>query len=192
MEKSSRHSEITGDFAEALVLYWLSKSGYECACVDHTGIDLIACKKDGSQRLGISVQGRSRHAGTEKKHVNLHPFENAREACRSFGCDPFSAIVVDGANVIRCFLLPLDHLEQIATGKKGTTRYWLMSEEFLEKRRTDPKVRWFELQLNGTARYEQRVGRTTPMWAPVYTIRGRLLVAGWQYQPDADQCGLDP
>jgi hypothetical protein len=26
MKKSTRHSKITGDFAEALVLYWLSKS----------------------------------------------------------------------------------------------------------------------------------------------------------------------
>jgi len=44
MIRSSRHSKITDDFAEALVLYWLSKSGCECATVDHTGIDLIASK----------------------------------------------------------------------------------------------------------------------------------------------------
>jgi hypothetical protein len=130
MEKSSRHKKITGDFAEALVLYWLSESGYECACVDRTGIDLIACTKDGLERMGISVQGRSRYAGTERESVNLHPFENAREACRSFGCVPYSAIVVDGANVIRCILLPLDRLEQIATGKIGGTRYWPMSDRF--------------------------------------------------------------
>ena len=54
MEKSTRHQKITGDFAEALVLYWLSKSGYECACIDHTGIDLIAAKSDASERMGIS------------------------------------------------------------------------------------------------------------------------------------------
>jgi hypothetical protein len=132
MEKSTRHKKITSDFAEARVLYWLSKSGYECACVDHTGIDLIACTKDGLERMGISVQGRSRYAGTEKESVNLHPFENAREACKSFGCVPYSTIVVDGANVIRCFLLPLDHLERIATGKKGGIRYWPMSDRFLK------------------------------------------------------------
>jgi len=44
--KSTRHSKITGDFAEALVLYWLSRSGFECARVDHTGIDLIARNPD--------------------------------------------------------------------------------------------------------------------------------------------------
>jgi hypothetical protein len=145
MEKSSRHSKITGDFAERLVLYWLSKIGYECAWVDHTGIDLIACTKDGSQRMGISVQSRSRYAGTEKNSVSLHPFEKARVPCKSFGLIPHAAIVVDGADVIRCFLVPLDHLETIAGGKK--TRVFPMSERFLEKCREDPKIRWFELGL---------------------------------------------
>lgn len=40
--KSSRHSKITGDYGEALVLYLLSKYGFECARVDHISIDLIA------------------------------------------------------------------------------------------------------------------------------------------------------
>lgn len=145
LKKSTRHAKIAGDFAEGLVLYWLSKSGYECVRVDHTGIDLIACTKNGKRRMGISVQGRSRHAGTEKASVNLHPFEAAREACRSFKCVPYSAIVVDGGNVIRCFLLPLDHLERIATGKADGTRYWLMSDKFLKRCCSDRKIRWFEL-----------------------------------------------
>src|SRR5262249_17028526 len=80
MEKSSRHSKITGDFAEVLVLYWLSKYGYECAWVDHTGIDLIAFK--GSERMGISVQCRSRYPGTEKRSVSVHKFEKARVPCK--------------------------------------------------------------------------------------------------------------
>ena len=42
ISKSSRHSKITGNFAEHFVLYWLSKYGFECAYVDHVGIDLIA------------------------------------------------------------------------------------------------------------------------------------------------------
>lgn len=46
MQKSSRHAKTTGDFGEALVLYWLSRQGYECARVDHTGIDLIASGRD--------------------------------------------------------------------------------------------------------------------------------------------------
>lgn len=42
VSKSSRHSKIAGDFAEALVMYWQSKYGFECAKVDYTGIDIIA------------------------------------------------------------------------------------------------------------------------------------------------------
>ena len=37
ISKSSRHSKITGDFGETLILYWLSKYGFECALVDHSG-----------------------------------------------------------------------------------------------------------------------------------------------------------
>jgi hypothetical protein len=144
-----KHSLWSGR-REALVLYWLSKSGYECARVDHTGIDVIACKKDGSERMGISVQGRSRYAGTEKASVNLHPFEDARKACAVFDLTPFSAIVVDEGSVIRCFLLALDHLESIATGSMGGQRYWLMTENFLNKCRADPEIRWFELELTGS------------------------------------------
>jgi hypothetical protein len=145
--KSSRHSKITGDFAEMLVLYWLSKSGYECAKIDHTGIDLIAARA-GSPRMGISVQGRSRLAGQEKDSVNLHQFEKAREACRPFDCAPYVAIVVDRLDLICCYLMPLDHLETIAGGK--ATRTWAMSDDFLSARRADPQIQWFELKLHGS------------------------------------------
>ena len=40
LKKSTRHSKITGDFAEGLILYLLSKHGFECAKVDHVGMDL--------------------------------------------------------------------------------------------------------------------------------------------------------
>ncbi len=153
MEKSTRHSKIAGNFAEALVLYWLSKCGYECACVDHTGIDLIACSKDGSERMGISVKARSRYDGTEEECVNLPPdgFKKAREACRSFGCIPFYAIVVDSIQGVRCFLLSLDHLEQIATGKSDKMRYWQMRKSFLDTYCTNPNIRWFELRPTNTS-----------------------------------------
>ncbi|MEK7654536.1 MAG: hypothetical protein AAB345_04675 [Patescibacteria group bacterium] len=41
IKKASRHQKITGDFGEALVLYWLSKHGFESLKVDHTGIDIM-------------------------------------------------------------------------------------------------------------------------------------------------------
>jgi hypothetical protein len=61
IQKSSRHSKITGDFAESLILYWLSKYGFESAKVDHTGIDLIARNTVTNEVMGISVKSRSRN-----------------------------------------------------------------------------------------------------------------------------------
>ena len=69
--KSSRHHKITGNFGEHFVLYWLSKYGFECAHVDHVGIDLIAKNPHTNERMGISVKTRSRAEGTEKTSVRL-------------------------------------------------------------------------------------------------------------------------
>jgi Holliday junction resolvase-like predicted endonuclease len=142
MTRSSRHSKITGDFAERLVLYWLSKSGYECVWVDHTGIDIIAAAKD-ETLIGISVQCRSRISGRGRESVSLHDFEKTREACRPFRCDPYSAIVVDRDGTIACYLVPLDHLEQIAGAK--IVRQWRMSDKFLKACQDDQKIARFEL-----------------------------------------------
>lgn len=147
MRKSTRHAKITGDFAEGLVLYWLSKYGYECARIDHTGIDLIAREPDGQTVLGISVKSRSRYAGTEKVSINLPPdgFEKASQACEAFGCVPYYAIVVDGGAAIRGFLVPLARLLEIAGGSHEGMRYWLMAERNLAEYRADPLVQRFEL-----------------------------------------------
>jgi hypothetical protein len=103
-------------------------------------MDLIACSKDGSVRMGVSVKGRSRDAGTEGVSVNLpiDGFWKAREACKSFGCIPYYAIVVDSVQGVRCFLLALADLEEIA--------YWQMQQGFLDRNRSDPRIQWFELR----------------------------------------------
>ena len=84
--KSTRHSKITGSFGEALVLYWLSKHGFECARVDHTGIDLIARNPHTGEFMGISVKSRSRSAGKEHTSVNISNdnFAKAEAACAAF------------------------------------------------------------------------------------------------------------
>src|SRR5687767_14009403 len=94
--KSTRHAKITGDFAEALVLYWLSKYGFECARVDYTGIDLIARNPHTDEVMGISVKSRCRMAGTEAECVTipLDNFEKATAARKAFGCTPYFAIVI--------------------------------------------------------------------------------------------------
>ena len=149
-KKSSRHSKITGDFGEALILYWLSRHGYECARVDHTGIDLIARDPVSSDRLGISVKCRSRAEGTEGDHVNVRKadFAKVREACVAFGCTPYLAIVIDEAERIHGLLLSLkDFLRWCPGGEKVCA--WPMSESRLAQYHVDPAIRHFEFRLHG-------------------------------------------
>jgi len=145
--KSSRHSKIVGDFGEALVLYWLSKDGFECARVDHTGIDLIARNRHTQELMGISVKSRSRFTGTKSDSINLSHdgFDKAREACHAFGCQPYYAIVVDADGFIRCFLLPLSYLEGLASGRADMS-YWRMSPAQLALYRSDKSIIFFELR----------------------------------------------
>lgn len=144
--KSTRHSKITGDFGETLVLYWLSKYGFECAKVDHTGIDLIARNPHTAEVMGISVKSRSRNIGKETEHMRISAdnFVKARTACESFKCIPYFAIVVDAGSVIRGFLMPMEHLLHIfPTTESGSS--WRMSDNYLQSYYSDPQIKIFEL-----------------------------------------------
>lgn len=144
--KSTRHSKITGDFGESLVLYWLSKHGFECACVDHTGIDLIAKNPYTDEVMGISVKSRSRDPGKETAYVNI-PNDNldkVRSACEAFGCVPYFAIVVDAADLIRVFITSLDHLAELFPPAKISIG-WKMKSSHLERYYSDPRIMIFEL-----------------------------------------------
>ncbi len=138
--KSSRHSKITGDFAEALVLYWLSKYGFECARVDHTGIDLIARNPHNNELMGISVKSRCRRKGTEGTYVRIpkEDFGKARRACEAFACVPYFATVVDEADTIRVFLTQMDDVQRMCASG------WRMGVKALQAYRKDPKVKIFE------------------------------------------------
>jgi Holliday junction resolvase-like predicted endonuclease len=148
MKKSTRHSKITGDFAEGLVLYWLSKYGYECARVDHTGIDLIARDPNTHELMGVSVKSRSRYKKTESWPVTVRrdEFDKARTACDVFKCVPYYAFVVDGDDVIRGFLVSLTHLLEIARERPDGDWDWLMARRNLSAYQTDSKVLRFELR----------------------------------------------
>lgn len=147
--KSSRHSKITGDFGEALILYWLSKYGFECARVDHTGIDLIASNPYTSEVMGISVKSRSRSLGKEGSNVVIDRdnFEKVEQACAAFGCVPYFAIVVDGKDVIHAFVISLKHLvEHYPAGIRVSN--WRMNEKSLVQYYSDPEVKIFELRTS--------------------------------------------
>jgi Holliday junction resolvase-like predicted endonuclease len=146
--KSSRHSKIAGDFGESLVLYWLSKHGFECAKVDHTGIDLIAKNPHTGQLMGISVKSRTRDNGTETDAVYIpaDDFEKVDVACEVFGCAPYFAIVVDASDLIRAFIIAKMDLLELFPVKKNS--YWKMSADYLKKYSDHEGVMMFELKTN--------------------------------------------
>ena len=152
--KSSRHSKITGDFGEALVLYWLSKHGFECVSVDHTGIDLLARNKHTSEIMGISVKSRSRDSDHESEFVSISRdnFEKAKNACRDFHCVPYFAIVVDAGGIIRVFVLPMSHLQRKYFPTGGATCAWKMTAKWREQYERDPKILIIEFQTKPTTR----------------------------------------
>jgi Holliday junction resolvase-like predicted endonuclease len=144
--KSTRHSKITGDFAEGLVLYWLSKHGFESARVDHTGLDLIARNPHTSELMGISVKARSRSVGTENSVLNVDRdnIEKLNAACEAFGCAPYFAFVVDAGSAIRCFIVTLQYVVTASGERKGLQ--WNMRPKDLERYQSDNQVIMFEFQ----------------------------------------------
>jgi Holliday junction resolvase-like predicted endonuclease len=150
--KSTRHSQITGDFAEALVLYWLSRDKFECARVNHTGIDLLARNRHTGELMGISVKSRSRFRGTETESlsVSTEEFKKVERACEAFGCQPYFAIVVDGGGWLRMFLTSMSHFRKVA--KSGQERvHWGMTKKHIERYRADAQIRSVELQISAVS-----------------------------------------
>jgi hypothetical protein len=143
--KSSRHSKIAGNFGEALILYWLSKNGFECASVDHTGIDIIARNSITQKLMGISVKTRTRVKGKERESVTIHSddFTKMDAACEAFGCIPYFAIVVDAEDSIKIFITSKLNFLKLAPKKKHS--YWKMHASALENYSKDEEVMTFEL-----------------------------------------------
>jgi hypothetical protein len=141
IDKSSRHSKITGDFAENLVLYWLSKYGFECARVDHTGIDLIAKNPNTGELMGISVKGRSRNEDRGDSHLPIRKdnFDKAQAACQAFNCTPYFAIVVDRENETLIFILSMEKLLTLFPPGERVSA-WKMREKWLNQYLVDPDI----------------------------------------------------
>lgn len=83
--------------------------------MDHTGIDIIAWNPHTREIMGISVKSRTRSEGAESEYVSIpnENIEKAEAACKSFGCVPYFAIVVDAGETVRVFILSMAHLLQL-------------------------------------------------------------------------------
>ncbi len=147
--EGSRHSKITGDFGETLVLYLLSKTGFECAQVDHTGIDIIARALKSKEVMGISVKSRSRTAGAEGTDITIRKddIEKAQNACKAFRCKPYFAFVIDEKGLIRVFFVSLKDMLKFRPGGSKTAA-WSMSDQQIQRYRDNRRVKWLELGLH--------------------------------------------
>jgi hypothetical protein len=148
IRKSTRHAKIAGDFGEALVLYWLSKFGFECALVDHTGIDIIARHPDRDEVMGISVKSRTRVPGTESTvlSIGVGNLTRADAACAAFKCKPYFAMVVDARDLIQVFVVSKERL--LKSRKDGGGVYWKMSDRLRAEYEVDKDVMRFELRTS--------------------------------------------
>ena len=149
IEKSKRHSKITGDFGETMVMYWLSKYGYDVARVDFTGIDLIAYNRKTKERLGITVKARSRMEGKSESHINLPKEKEVFRACESFGCKPYLAVIVDTVDVfnkIRLYLLPWTEMRKLHA--RGGNRSWGMKKSQIERYENNQKIKKITFDYN--------------------------------------------
>ncbi len=145
--KSTRNSKIVGNFGEALLLYWFSKHGSECANIDHTGIDLIVSTRKTGERMGISVKSRSRESGNQYSsiYVKNAEFKKADQACKAFGCKPYFAFVSDAADVIRVFVISKKHLlKRFPCGKRVCS--WKMTKKAVAAYNDSPEIMLFELK----------------------------------------------
>ena len=157
MGKSSRHSKISGDFGEYLVLYCLSKNGYECANIDHVGIDLIAVHpRRKKERMGISVKTRTRVLGTGKNSVDLtsNDVTFTKKYSKEFGVKPYVAIVVDvnekDRDVIYCFLMKLKVFTDLYPGGLNKKKScWSMTEAKIKEYRDNKEIIMFEFNHTG-------------------------------------------
>lgn len=150
IQKSSRHQNIIGKFGEWLICNWLSRSNFEVALVDQTGMDIIAYNNKTKERLGISVKSRTRTSGKEKEPVNI--FSNKKndrdkliKACNAFNCDPWIAIYVETGEKADIYLTSLTNYEEKYRIKNKATDDWKMTQNHINGYNDDPKVKHIEI-----------------------------------------------
>ncbi len=108
VKKNSRAPKLLGDFGEGLVTYALIRKGFEVACVDHVGADLIA-EKD-HFKIAVSVKTRLFREGSVESRGAVFTFghlDKLEYFARRFDLVPVLAHVVCIADdhVIHLFIL---------------------------------------------------------------------------------------
>ena len=104
----SRAPKLLGDFGEGLVTYALIRKGFEVACVDHVGADLIAQKKN--HRIAVSVKTRryrSSSVETRGTVIEASHIDKLERFAARFALEPVFAHVVciEDDGIIHLFML---------------------------------------------------------------------------------------
>jgi len=151
--KGKRHTKIIGEFGENMICNWLSRSGFEVAVIDHTGIDIIACSGSGDQRLGITVKSRTRNVGKERTSVTLFSGKKGdrgkvQEACEAFGCDPWIGVYIETKNSADIYLTSLEHYDEEYRGKgEPGVDTWKMGMKAKQRYAEDSEVEHIEINF---------------------------------------------
>ncbi|MBI2917922.1 MAG: hypothetical protein HYY01_07980 [Chloroflexi bacterium] len=152
IHKSSRHSKIIGDLGERLICNWLSRSGFEVAILDHTGLDIIAAKDN--RRLGITVKSRtrSRNPNEEVTVFKKDDAKKLRDACTAFNCEPWVGIYVetqvetqDGGDVYLTSVRNYESKYLVRENKQGD---WKMTARAKLEYGKDPDVMHIAIQFD--------------------------------------------
>lgn len=155
IEKSTRHSKIIGNLGEHLVCNWLSRSGFEVAVVDHTGIDVIAYNPKTKERLGITVKSRTRNIGKETASVTVFDRSRKRndrqkviEACNAFNCTPWIAVYDETTDYADLFLTSLENYDaKYIENPERMVDAWKMSPKHMQRYDKDSQVMHLHLEF---------------------------------------------
>lgn len=143
MGEQTRAPKQIGDFGEGLVTYTLIRKGFEVACVDHVGADLIAEKR--GSRFAISVKTRLFRSGSKESldfQAEYHHFDKLDHFASQFGMVPMFALVICIAdeNTIHLLLAQVKDIRNgLPKGKHGysfrfakLTRQKLFEQPFID------------------------------------------------------------
>jgi Holliday junction resolvase-like predicted endonuclease len=143
-EYSANHAKITGEFGEHLVLYWLSKNGYESVHAQYIGIDIIASRN--GKRIGISVKSRSRKEGRSDYSLTigkpLDQIQKVKNTCLQFACEPYFAFVIDQLDSIKVVVTPLEVIETCYIISAKSTQDWNILKFEKNVRTSSFELKW--------------------------------------------------
>lgn len=124
--KHSRAPKLLGDFGEGLVTYTLIRKGFEVACVDHVGADLIA-ERD-RHKIAVSVKTRLFRKGSVESRGVVFEFghlEKLEHFARRFDLDPVlaHAVCIADDRIIHLFMLRVSDIRTELTSVKHGYRF---------------------------------------------------------------------